>query len=103
MAAKKKMTAAEKREFDRRMALMRRDNLRRAAKPRSKAKSTSKSPSGKTGLIVRGNPVTKGSGKPRASQSHIGRQMGPGVNAPHESTPKRKPVKRKSASKRRKY
>tara|TARA_Y100001937_G_scaffold117318_1_gene170431 strand:+ start:2086 stop:2373 length:288 start_codon:yes stop_codon:yes gene_type:complete len=93
MAAKKKMTAAEKKEFDRRMALMRRDNLRRASQPRSKAKS--KTASGKTGLIVRGNPVTKGSGKPRASQSHIGRQMGSKVNAPHESTPKKKRVVRK--------
>ena len=93
MATKKKMTAAQKKEFDRRMALMRKDNLRRASQPRPKAKS--KTTSGKTGLIVRGNPVTKGSGKPRASQSHIGRQMGSKVNAPHESTPKKKRVVKK--------
>jgi hypothetical protein len=76
MPAKKKMTAAEKREFDRRMALMKRDNLRRASKPRAKAKSTSKSPSGKTGLVVRGNPVVKGNAKPHKSQRHVGRQLG---------------------------
>jgi hypothetical protein len=93
MATKKKMTAAEKKEYDRRMAMMRKDNLKRSSQSRSKAKS--KTASGKTGLIVRGNPVTKGSGKPRASQSHIGRQMGSKANAPHESTPKKKKVVRK--------